>query len=198
VKRIGLLPDRGADPALACRHLVCRADPTDAVLAFVSGTTARPQAHAGIAFAWPRDRAEDEAAEAALARCTSAHYHVREVLHWDELGADTAGSVVLTYLVYRRADLSFADFEAHYREKHAPLARIHHPGIARYVQNYADPGAGEPGGFDAISELWFRSEQDARTRFYRDEESRRMIGEDVRRFVDLRRGGAFAARPLPA
>jgi uncharacterized protein (TIGR02118 family) len=196
VKWIGLLSDRGADPVLACPHLVCRGDETDAVLASVQGTAARPQAHAGAVFAWPRDIAESGAAEAALARCTSARYRAREVLHWDELGENIAGSVVLTYLVARRSDLSFAAFEAHYREKHAPLARIHHPGIARYVQNYLDPDAG--GGFDAISELWFRSEEDARTRFYRDEESRRVIGEDVRRFVDLRRAGAFAARPRPA
>ena len=197
MKRIALLSDRSADPALACRHVVCRADATDAVLASVQGTAERPQPHAGVVFAWPRDGAECEAAEAALERCTSVQYRVREVLHWDELGADTAGAVVLTYLVCRRADLSFADFEAHYREKHAPLARIHHPGIARYVQNYIDPD-GAADRVDAISELWFRSEADARARFYRDEESRRAIGEDVRRFVDLRRASAFAARPGPA
>jgi uncharacterized protein (TIGR02118 family) len=116
------------------------------------------------------------------------------VLHWDELGAQRERGVVLTYLVKRRADLSFAAFEAHYRERHAPLARIHHPGIARYTQNYLEPSGAER-HLDAISELWFRSEEDARTRFYRDEESRRVIGEDVQRFIDLRGGDAFAARP---
>jgi uncharacterized protein (TIGR02118 family) len=104
-------------------------------------------------------------------------------------------SVVLTYLVKRRPDLSFAEFSSHYREKHAPLARVHHPGIARYVQNFLPPGEGL---VDAISELWFASEADARARFYRDDESRRVIGEDVQRFIDLRRGAAFAARPRPA
>ena len=47
-------------------------------------------------------------------------------------------------------------------------------------------------GLDAISELWFASEADARTRFYRDEESSRVIAEDVRRFVDLRGGASWA------
>jgi uncharacterized protein (TIGR02118 family) len=118
---------------------------------------------------------------------------MREVVHWDELGAPGPAAVALVYFVKRRAGLSFDDFATHYRERHAPLARIHHPGIARYVQNFVViPDADAP--FDAVSELWFASENDARTRFYRDDESRRVIGEDVLRFLDLRRGAAFAAR----
>lgn len=197
MKLIGLLVVRGADPVLAVPHRVFRADETDAILASLRGTEARPQALAGLVLAWPRDRAECAAAESELARHSSAYYRAREVLHWDELGDATAGAVVLTYLVRRRADLSFATFEAHYRERHAPLARTHHPGIARYVQNFIDPGA-EPSPIDAISELWFRSDDDARTRFYRDEQSIGVIGEDVRRFIDLRGGSAFAVRPRPA
>jgi len=195
VKRIALLRDSGADPTLAAPHLVCRADPTDAILAALSGAAPRPQVHAGVVFAWPRDRAEGDATDAALVGAASALYRVDEVRHWDELDANAEGAVVLTYLVKRRPDLSFADFRAHYREKHAPLARVHHPGIARYVQNFLPPGEGL---VDAISELWFRSEDDARTRFYRDEESRSVIAEDVKRFVDLRVGAAFAARPRAA
>jgi uncharacterized protein (TIGR02118 family) len=197
VKLVGLLADRSAAPRLSVPHQICHADPTDAVLAANSGAQARPQIHAGVVFAWPRNAVERDAAEAALGPHVSALYPVEEVLHWDELG-DAPNAVVLTYLVRRRADLSFAAFQSHYRERHAPLARIHHPGIARYVQNYVAPGAGDPPPIDAISELWFKSEVDARTRFYRDDESRRVIAEDVRRFVDLRGGGAFAARPRPA
>ncbi len=197
MKLIGLLVDRAADPVLAIPHRVFRADDTDAVLAKVRGSEAQPQPHAGLVLAWPRDEAECAAAESELARCASAHYRAREVLHWDELGEANTGAVVLVYLVRRRSDLSFAAFEAHYRERHAPLARIHHPGIARYVQNFIEsPSAESPN--DAISELWFRSEDDARTRFYRDEESIRVIGEDVRRFIDLRSGTAIAVRPRAA
>ena len=195
MKLIGLLSDRIADPKIAAPHLLFRADETDAILAAVRGAEARPQPHAGLVLAWPRDEAEYAAAESELARHASAHYRAREVLHWDELGAADTGAVVLVYLVRRRADLSFAAFEAHYRERHAPLARIHHPGIARYVQNFIEPHVAE---FDAISELWFRSEGDARTRFYRDQESTRVIGEDVRRFIDLRNGTAIAVRPRAA
>jgi uncharacterized protein (TIGR02118 family) len=190
-KLIGLLSDRSADPKLATPHLVCRSDATNAILAALAGAAARPETHAGLVLAWPRDAAERAGAEAALAPHTSALYHAREVLHWDELAGLTEGTVALIYLVRRRADLSPEAFMTHYRERHAPLARIHHPGIARYVQNFLAPSA----PVDAISELWFESEQDARTRFYRDDESRRVIAEDVQRFIDLRGGTAFAVRP---
>jgi uncharacterized protein (TIGR02118 family) len=195
VKRIALLREAGAGPTLAAPHLVCRADPTNAILASVNGTAPRPQYHAGVVFVWPRDRAEGEACDAVLVTVASALYRVDEIRHWDELDANVGDSVVLTYLVKRRSDLSFSEFQTHYREKHAPLARVHHPGIARYVQNFLPPGEGL---VDAISELWFRSEEDARAHFYRDDESRRVIGEDVQRFIDLRGGSAFAARPVSA
>jgi uncharacterized protein (TIGR02118 family) len=146
---------------------------------------------------WPRDAGERAQAESALAPHSSRILALREVLHWDDLGDRRERGVVLTYLVHRRPDLSFAAFEAHYRERHAPLARVHHPGIARYAQNYCEPN-GADRLVDAVSELWFRSEEDARTRFYRDDESRRVIGEDVQRFLDLRNGEAFAARPAGA
>jgi uncharacterized protein (TIGR02118 family) len=195
VKRIALLRDRDAAPALDAPHLVCRADPTDAILASLSGSAVRPSAHAAVVFAWPRSGAEGDVTDAALLTVASALYRVDEVRHWDELDANGDGAVVLTYLVKRRPDLSFDAFRTHYREQHAPLARVHHPGIARYVQNFLPPGEGL---VDAISELWFRSERDARERFYRDDESRAVIGEDVRRFIDLRGGAAFAARPRAA
>jgi uncharacterized protein (TIGR02118 family) len=198
VKLIGLLADRDADPVLAIPHRVFRADDTDAILASLRGAEAQPQPLAGLVLAWPSDEAECAAAESGLARHTSAQYRAREVLHWDELGEVAAGAVVLAYLVRRRPDLSFAAFETHYRERHAPLARIHHPGIARYVQNFIEHRAAGSAPVDAISELWFSTEHDARTRFYRDEESTRVIGEDVRRFIDLRAGSAFAVRPRPA
>ena len=196
LKLIALLA-RDAAPDLAAPHLVCRADPTDAILASLSGAAARAQPHAGVVFAWPRDEAECADAESALAPHSAQIHRLREVLHWDDLGAHRERGIVLTYLVKRRTDLSFAAFEAHYRERHAPLARVHHPGIARYAQNYLEP-SGADRHIDAISELWFRSEDDARARFYRDDESRRVIGEDVRRFIDLRGGAAFAARPRAA
>ncbi len=191
VKLVALLASGSTAPSLACRHLVCAAEPTNAILAALAGAPARPQQHAGLVMAWPGGESERAAAEAALAPHAAALVATEEVRHWDELG-DAPDTVLLCYFVRRRPDLSFDAFRTHYRERHAPLARIHHPGIARYVQNFA----ARSGAVDAVSELWFRSEADARTRFYRDDESRRVITEDVGRFLDPRGGIAIAARPL--
>jgi uncharacterized protein (TIGR02118 family) len=195
-KLVGVLVDRRAAPELAPRHVVCPSDPTDAILASLVGAAERPEPRGGLVCAWPRDARELATAKAALAPHASPLLAVREVVHWSADENLPEGMVVLVYFVRRRSDLSFEDFEAHYRERHAPLARVHHPGIARYVQNFAADGGRD--GIDAVSELWFRSEEDARTRFYRDDESRRVIGEDVRRFLDLRSGFSFAARPRTA
>ena len=191
VKLVALLAPGGVAAPLACRHVVCAAEPTNAILAALLGAPERAQPHAGVVLAWPRDARERTAAESALAPHAAALHATEEVRHWDELG-DAPGAVLLCYFVRRRPDLSFDAFRTHYRERHAPLARIHHPGIARYVQNFAVSS----GDVDAVSELWFRSEEDARTRFYRDDESRRVIAEDVGRFLDPRGGSAIAARPL--
>lgn len=193
-KLVGVLSAPWTELQLAAPHWICPAEPTDAILARRAGAPARPQRHAGLVCVWPRDAAECDAAEAALRPVTAALHRTLEVLHWDELGPPEPQAVVITYFVRRRADLSFDAFAAHYREQHAPLARMHHPGIARYVQNFVERCDGDAAEIDAISELWFRSEQDARSRFYRDDGSRRVIAEDVRRFIDLRGGFAFAAR----
>jgi uncharacterized protein (TIGR02118 family) len=193
-KLVGVLSAPRTELHLAAPHWICPAEPTDAILAQLTGAQARPQRHAGLVCVWPRDAVECEAAEAALRPLTAVVHRTREVLHWDELGPPSTRAVVLAYFVRRRADLSFDEFAAHYQQTHAPLAREHHPGIARYVQNFVEQPAGPGAEIDAVSELWFRSEEDARSRFYRDDESRRVIAEDVRRFIDLRAGFAFAAR----
>jgi len=194
-KLVGVLSAPPTELHLDAPHWICPAEPTDAILASLAGTKVRPQHRAGLVCAWPRSGAECDATEAALAEHTAALYRTQETVHWDELGVPGPPAVVLSYFVQRRADLSFEAFAAHYRERHAPLARVHHPGIARYVQNFVERRAGDTAGIDAVSELWFRCEQDARNRFYRDDESRRVIAEDVRRFIDLRADFAFAARP---
>jgi uncharacterized protein (TIGR02118 family) len=191
-KIVALLAERGGAPKLAVRNTVLYADPTNALLAEQAGAEPRPERNAGVVLAWPGDDAARAEAEVALAPHAKSIHCMREIVHWDELGPVGAESIVLVYVVRRRADLSFDDFAAHYRERHAPLARIHHPGIARYVQNF--PLSGDASDVDAVSELWFASEHDARARFYRDDESRRVIAEEVRRFIDLRSSLAFAAR----
>jgi uncharacterized protein (TIGR02118 family) len=58
-------------------------------------------------------------------------------------------------VLYRRADLSVAEFRRHLRDIHAPLAKKL-PGLRKYVHNYpaADPKREAP-SWDAIVELYF-------------------------------------------
>jgi|SRR5579872_2758551 len=60
-------------------------------------------------------------------------------------------------VLYRRADLTPAQFRHHLEKVHAPLARAL-PGLKKYKQNHvtADPKRKRP-GWDAIVELYFES-----------------------------------------
>ncbi len=58
-------------------------------------------------------------------------------------------------VLYRRPDLTQAQFRRHLKEVHGTLAK-RLPGLKKYVQNYAcdDPKRQHP-GWDAIVELYF-------------------------------------------
>jgi hypothetical protein len=73
------------------------------------------------------------------------------------------------------------------------LARVQHPGIWRCVQRVVGRSAGAP-EWHAISSLHFRSEEDFRERFYRDERSPAIVAEDIARFAGLRSGFALVTR----
>lgn len=62
-------------------------------------------------------------------------------------------------VIYRRADLTAAQFRDHLEQNHAPLARAL-PGLKKYRQNLVadDPKRKHP-GWDAIVELYFESRQ---------------------------------------
>jgi uncharacterized protein (TIGR02118 family) len=59
-------------------------------------------------------------------------------------------------VVYRREELTRAEFRRHLEWVHGPLARKL-PGLKKYVQNYVSEDAKRKHpGWDAIVELWFR------------------------------------------
>jgi uncharacterized protein (TIGR02118 family) len=86
--------------------------------------------------------------------------------------------------VHRRDDLTHEQFVRHWTEVHAPLARVHHPGIADYTQNVVRR-AYSPGGanIDGIAELRFRTRADLETRFYDSEAGKAIIRADVAEFI---------------
>jgi uncharacterized protein (TIGR02118 family) len=118
-------------------------------------------------------------------------YRVDERVQWDE------GGVTITRIsfVQRAAGLTHEQFAEHWTTVHAPLARRHHPGIARYVQNVVvdalTPGAP---AVDGIAELGFRSVEDLRDRMYDSPAGQAAIAADVRAFIDVPAGWRMLAR----
>ncbi|MDQ3146540.1 MAG: EthD family reductase [Actinomycetota bacterium] len=105
------------------------------------------------------------------------------------------GAVVQVSLVHRLPDASHGQFAEHWSSVHAPLARRHHPGLVRYVQNVVvaalTPGAGD---LDGVAELGFGDERDLHERRYDSPEGRAAVGRDVARFIDVPAGERLVAR----
>ena len=102
-------------------------------------------------------------------------------------GARTPG-VELLSAMRRLPALTRDEFDAHWRDRHVPLARAHHPGIWEYRQNAVQealsPGAPD---FDGIAVLGFPSAEDCRTRLYDSPDGEAAISADLARFLDLDR-----------
>ncbi len=116
---------------------------------------------------------------------------------WDGFTGRAAvvpGVKQVTFL-YRAASIDRAAFARHWTENHAALARTHHPALWRYRQNVVVdtllPGTPD---IDGIAELGMRLRLDFRERMYDSDEGRRIVGEDVRRFLDLRRSWQLITR----
>jgi uncharacterized protein (TIGR02118 family) len=135
----------------------------------------------------------DDVPELGALGAVEAH-RVDERVQWD--GGDA--TVARISFVRRAPGLTRGEMARHWAERHAPLARRHHPGITRYVQNVVveplTPGAPE---LDGIAELGFASLADFRERMYDSPEGREIIATDVRRFLDVGAGWRMLARPAP-
>lgn len=92
--------------------------------------------------------------------------------------------VKLVPFVKRRPDLSLEAYSRHWRERHGPLALAHQPGFWHYVQNHiADYLTDTTPRWDGIGELHFRTAAEIFTTSFDSEEGRRLILEDVERFM---------------
>ncbi len=115
------------------------------------------------------------------------HYRVAERIQLDRRGTWPAGTrspgVKAIYLVRRPDGLSAQDAARLWRE-HAPVAREHHIGMAKYVQNGVieslTPGAPIVHG---IAELHFPAIEDFRERMYDSPEGREVVAADAARLV---------------
>ena len=104
----------------------------------------------------------------------------------------------ITFCLRRRPDLTPEQFDAYWRDEHAPLVRRHAAalGIRRYVQStrfdsdLADVAAkvrGAPEPFDGVAELWFDSREAMEAGF--STKAGRVAGrallEDEAHFIDF-------------
>lgn len=89
--------------------------------------------------------------------------------------------------VCRAPALDRAAFDAHWRERHAPLALRHHSGMSEYRQALVVESFGESLPIDGIARLEFLSVEAFETRLFDSREGRRAIAEDTARFVDVAR-----------
>lgn len=93
----------------------------------------------------------------------------------------------VTTLLKRRPGMSVEDFQRHWRDEHARLARAA-AGLQRYVQSHTLPQGYSKGerAYDGISEMWFASREAYRAA-HADASYRFALERDEARFVDLSR-----------
>lgn len=111
-----------------------------------------------------------------------ASYEVDDELVWDE---PIAGAVYSMFAFFRPPPgVEGEEFVSRYRE-HSEVARVHHPGVRRYVQDIVSSQSGEARWMcAAISELHFAGPDEFRDRFWLDEASREIVQRDFERFSD--------------
>jgi uncharacterized protein (TIGR02118 family) len=111
-------------------------------------------------------------------------------------GEATPG-IGLLFAARRRPDLTHEEFDAHWRDRHAPLALRHHVGMWDYTQcsftGRLDDTAPE---IDGLAICKFATVEDYKERFYDSDEGRAAIGADVARFSDVGASGAMRMTEL--
>ena len=92
--------------------------------------------------------------------------------------------VKLVCLVRRTPEISHQQYLDHWRNNHGPLAVRVQPGFWHYVQNHvSDWVTDDTPDFDGLGELHFQTVDDVFNGMYADEESERLIFEEIPRFM---------------
>jgi uncharacterized protein (TIGR02118 family) len=144
----------------------------------------------------PGKAARDVPIDALLPGIEVEPYEVEERLIWDRHGDWPVGERAVGFnrvaLVPRLPSITHDAFAAHWTDVHGVLAVTHHPGIARYVQNVVVARLDERApDWDGIAELHFVRTEDFLERMHDSPEGKRIIREDVRRFIDPTHGERF-------
>jgi uncharacterized protein (TIGR02118 family) len=86
--------------------------------------------------------------------------------------------------VRRRHDLSREAFIEHWLGTHAPIARVHHPGLTRYFTNVVERQLGSSGeDWDGFTELHFASAESIAGGLFDSPEGERAVRDDIALFI---------------
>lgn len=183
---VALCGDRDAAAAAADRLATDPASPAEGVILHTAVA-----GHTGEWVAVVRATGDPEALRPWLADVATVGLYAtqfRRVMEHPRTWADgeqTPG-VAMMFGVARRADLSHEQFDAHWRDNHAPLTFKHHPGMWDYVQcSFDRPLTDGSAGLDGMAICKFPTLEDYKQRFFDSEEGRRIINEDVRKMSDV-------------
>jgi uncharacterized protein (TIGR02118 family) len=151
----------------------------------------------GVVMAWIDDDAPLEPARWFDAPVTAYLVDERIQIEWTRDWSDGVATPAIEQLAFvpRIASVTREQFAEHWSERHTPLVRVHHPGMARYVQNVITapltPGARD---LDGVAQLYFRTSYDLHERYFDSDEGQRTIFEDVAKFLERGTGWGFMAQ----
>ncbi len=89
----------------------------------------------------------------------------------------------------RHPELTHQQSDAHWRDKHGPLALEHHAHMSHYSQLSVLQTLRGP-EYDGFALCGFNSEDDLRNRFYTTQESVGIIAADVKKFANVKKSPA--------
>ena len=158
---------------------------------------AQPLDVAGVVMAWIEGDAPLAPARWFDAPVTAYLVDERIQIEWTRDWPDGAATPAIEQLAFvpRIASITREQFAEHWSERHTPLVRIHHPGMARYVQNVViEPLTPDAGDFDGLAQLYFRTSYDFHERYFDSDEGQRIIFDDVAQFLERGVGWGFLAQ----
>ena len=98
---------------------------------------------------------------------------------------DIDEAVIGLFPMVRHPDLTHRQADDHWRDTHAPLALVHHPGMSHYTQlSVVHTIAGF--AYDGFALCGFETLNDLKTRFFAGPEGQQIIRDDVASFADTK------------
>ena len=151
----------------------------------------------GVVMAWVEGDAPLEPAQWLDAPVTAYLVDERIQIEWTRDWADGEATPGIEQLAFvpRIPSVTHEQFADRWSERHTPLVHVHHPGMARYVQNViVQPLTPVTGELDGVAQLYFRTSYDLHERYFDSEEGQRIIFEDVAKFLERGAGWNFLAQ----